>query len=114
MALSEAEIWHNPSCSKSRAVLRLIEECGLAPTIRHYLTDPPDTVELRAMLAALALPAAALLRPEGKSLKDRSESEIIAAMATDPKLIERPVVRLGSRAVIARPPDKVAQLLDTG
>lgn len=112
--MSALEIWHNPRCSKSRAALKLIEERGLAPSVRLYLTDPPEAGELRAMLAALGLKAAALLRPEGKPLKDRTEDEIIAAMASDPGLIERPVVRLGERAVIARPPEAVARLLDAG
>lgn len=110
--MAVTEIWHNPRCSKSRAALKLLEERGLAPRVRDYLSDPPEAAELQAMLAALGLPAVALLRPEGKPLKDRPEDEIVAAMASDPKLIERPVVRLGDRAVIARPPEAVAHLLD--
>lgn len=112
--MSKVEIWHNPRCSKSRAALELIEQRGITPVIRLYLTDPPDAGELRAMLAALALPASALLRPEGKSLKHQPEDAIIAAMASDPKLIERPVVRRGDRAVIARPTENMAPLLDAG
>ncbi len=112
MAVSDIEIWHNPRCSKSRAALAQIEARGIVPRIRLYLTDPPDEPALRAMLAALALPAAALLRPEGKALKDRPEAEIIAAMLADPKLIERPMVRRGARAVIGRPTEAVTDLLD--
>ncbi len=112
MAVSSIEIWHNPRCSKSRAALAQIEARGIVPQVRLYLTDPPDEPALRAMLAALGLPAAALLRPEGKALKHRPETEIIAALLADPKLIERPVVRRGARAVIGRPAEAVAALLD--
>ncbi len=111
MAVSEVDIWHNPRCSKSRAALALIEAHGLTPRPRLYLTDPPDADALRAMLAALGLPAAALLRPEGKALADQPEDRIIAALAADPRLIERPLLRWGNRAVIARPPENALPLL---
>lgn len=107
------EIWHNPRCSKSRAALAALQARGITPQVRLYLTDPPDATAITAMLAALDLPAAALLRPrEGAPLKGQAEDALISAMATDPSLIERPVVRHGSRAVIARPVTEIARLFD--
>lgn len=111
-AARDVEIWHNPRCSKSRAALSLLRDRGLDPQVRLYLSDPPDAEALRSMLAALDLPAATLLRPEGKALKDQPEDDVIAAMLADPALIERPVVRRGARAVIGRPTEAVSALLD--
>ncbi|WP_417599636.1 ArsC/Spx/MgsR family protein [Pararhodobacter oceanensis] len=103
-------LWHNPRCSKSRAALQLLEDKGLEVNTRLYLQDAPDAEALREMLAALELPAAALLRKDGAALKDRPEAEIIAAMVETPALIERPVVRIGDRAVIGRPTEAIETL----
>lgn len=105
------EIWHNPRCSKSRAALAHLQEKGIEPAVRLYLKDAPCEAELRSMLAALGLPAAALLRPEGAALKGQSEAEILAAMVADPALIERPVIRNGARAVIGRPTEAIDAIL---
>jgi arsenate reductase len=105
------EIWHNPRCSKSRAALAYLEDRGVTPEVRLYLKDAPSTDEIAAMLAALALPAADLLRKDGKALRDRPEAEIIAAMVAEPALIERPVIRKGAKAVIGRPTEAIDRLL---
>ena len=104
-------VWHNPRCSKSRAALAYLEERGITPDVRLYLKDAPDAADLRDMLAALGLPAAALLRKDGAALKGRSDDEIIAAMVAEPALIERPVIRLGDKAVIGRPTEAIDGLL---
>jgi len=105
------EIWHNPRCSKSRAALAYLEAKGVTPEVRLYLKDGPSQEELRAMLMALGLPASALLRKEGAALKGEAENVIVAAMAVDPALIERPVIRNGSRAVIGRPAEAIDAIL---
>jgi len=106
------EIWHNPRCSKSRDALKALHDRGISPEVRLYLSNPPDPRAIKDMLEALGLPAAALLRPrEGAALKPMGEDAIIAAMAADPALIERPVVRHNERAVIARPASEIDRLL---
>jgi len=105
------EIWHNPRCSKSRQALAYLAERGLTPRVRLYLQDPPDAGEIRAMLAALGLPAADLLRKDGAALKAEPEDAIIAAMVADSALIERPVIRRGGAAVIGRPTEAIDRLL---
>lgn len=111
------KILHNPRCSKSRETLRLLEESGKDVEIIEYLKYTPSEEELRKVLALLGIPAEQLVRKnesiykenfQGKSL---SEAEWIKAMITFPKLIERPVVIDGNRAVIGRPPENVKQLL---
>lgn len=108
-------IWHNPRCSTSRKTLALLQDRGLAPKIRLYLQDPPDAAELRAALAALGQPAQSLIRwkeaPEGLS-RTAPDEALIAALASTPQLIERPLVLRGRRAALGRPPEAVLALFD--
>lgn len=110
-------IWHNPRCSKSRQTLDLLQRNGVDPVERRYLDTPPSETELRAALAALGLPAIAMMRTGEPAFKARGlhktddEATLIAAMVAEPKLIERPIVFAGSRAVIGRPPEAVLALL---
>ncbi|AYF90494.1 arsenate reductase (glutaredoxin) [Pseudomonas sp. JS3066] len=116
--MTELTLYHNPRCSKSRGALELLEARGLAPTIVRYLETPPNAAELRDLLAKLGLSARQLLRTgedEYKALglddASLSEAQLIAAMATHPKLIERPILIAGDKAVVGRPPEKVLEIL---
>ncbi|MDF2445520.1 MAG: putative arsenate reductase [Moraxellaceae bacterium] len=111
-------IYHNPRCSKSREALELLEAHGASPAVVRYLETPPDAATLRQLLKLLGLPARALLRTKeddyralGLDNPALSEADLIDAMAKHPRLIERPVVVSGKRAVIGRPPEKVLELL---
>ncbi|MES2917684.1 MAG: arsenate reductase (glutaredoxin) [Pseudomonadota bacterium] len=111
-------IYHNPRCSKSRQALELLEAHGAAPNVVRYLETPPDAATLKALIAALGLPARALLRSGEDEYRELGldnpalgEDTLIAAMAAHPRLIERPLVVKGKRAVIGRPPEKVLELL---
>jgi arsenate reductase len=116
--MSEYTIYHNPRCSKSRSTLALLQEHGIEPDIILYLEAPPSAAEINALLARLGLPASALIRRGEAAYKDsglNSESgaeELIAAMVKNPKLIERPIVVRGDRAVLGRPPENVLELID--
>ncbi|TQS73140.1 arsenate reductase (glutaredoxin) [Rhodobacteraceae bacterium] len=106
-------IWHNPRCSKSRATLALLQARGIVPMIRLYLDDPPTREELEGVLRKLDLPARSLLRAsEARSnvpaLADHAQ--ILASMAANPALIERPVVMTAHGARIGRPPEAVLDL----
>lgn len=109
-------IWHNPRCSKSRETLALLEAQGIAPTIRLYLQDPPSEAELQDALARLALPARDLIRRKEAAFRDAGlsadsdDTTLIAAMAANPALIERPVVFHDDRAALGRPPEAVLTL----
>ncbi|MDE3736070.1 arsenate reductase (glutaredoxin) [Pseudomonas resinovorans] len=116
--MTELTLYHNPRCSKSRGALELLEARGLAPTIVRYLETPPSATELRDLLAKLGLTARQLLRTgedeyKALSLDDTSlsEEQLIAAMAAHPKLIERPILVAGDKAVVGRPPEKVLEIL---
>lgn len=116
--MTDLTLYHNPRCSKSRGALELLEARGLAPTIIRYLETPPDAVQLRELLGKLGIGARALLRTgedEYKALNladaSLSDEQLIAAMAAHPKLIERPVLVAGDKAVIGRPPEKILEIL---
>ena len=111
-------ILHNPRCSKSRNSLALLKEQGIEPDVRLYLENPPTEDELTSILEMLAIPAKDLLRrgePEYKELglgnQNLSEQQLIQVMIKHPKLIERPIVIAGGKAVIGRPPEQVLNLL---
>ena len=115
MAIS---IFHNPRCSKSRATLALLQEQGIEPDIRLYLESPPDANELSSILQKLGKSPRELMR-KGESeyrelgLNDEtlSDDELIQAMVSAPKLIERPIVLANGRAAVGRPPESVLDIL---
>ncbi|MEB0075858.1 arsenate reductase (glutaredoxin) [Pseudomonas sp. CCI3.2] len=116
--MTDMTLYHNPRCSKSRGALELLEARGLTPTIIRYLETPPDAAQLRDLLRKLGINARALLRTgeddyKTFNLADSSltDEQLIAAMAAHPKLIERPILVVGEKAVIGRPPENVLEIL---
>ncbi|HTN31603.1 MAG TPA: arsenate reductase (glutaredoxin) [Pseudomonas sp.] len=116
--MSELTLYHNPRCSKSRGALELLEARGLAPTVVRYLETPPTAAELHTLLGKLGLSARQLLRSgeeeyQSLGLADPvlSEAQLIEAMAAHPRLIERPILVVGDKAVVGRPPEKVLEIL---
>ncbi|GGA15056.1 arsenate reductase [Amylibacter cionae] len=117
MAMS-VTLWHNPRCSKSRQTLELLTAAGHDPQIIRYLENPPSVEELHSALALLEIPAIKLMRSGEKRFRELglsktdADAELIAAMAENPILIERPVVFANNRAAIGRPPQTVLALFD--
>lgn len=110
-------IWHNPRCSKSRQTLALLKDRGLNVVERRYLDDPPTAAELRDVLGLLGIDAISLMRTGEARFKelglsrDMADEDLIAAMAANPILIERPVVMASGKAAIGRPPEAVLSIL---
>ena len=110
-------IWHNPRCSKSRDSFKLLEEKGIEVKVVKYLEDIPTKEELTELLKKLNISARELMRTKEAiykelNLKDEtSEEALIEAMVSNPKLIERPIVIKGDKAVIGRPIEKVIALI---
>ena len=112
-------LYHNPRCSKSRAALALLDARGITPRVVRYLDTPPDVATLQSLVAQLGLTPRALLRtgePEYAALglddPGVDDAAILDAMATHPRLIERPILVRGTRAVIGRPTERLLTLLD--
>lgn len=111
-------IYHNPRCSKSRQTLALLEARGIRPRVVEYLKTPPDRATIAALLRKLGITAGQLVRRKeaefaalGLDAADVSEDDLIDAMASHPKLIERPIVVVDRRARIGRPPEAVLEIL---
>ncbi|MGX5727284.1 arsenate reductase (glutaredoxin) [Metapseudomonas otitidis] len=116
--MTEMTLYHNPRCSKSRGALELLEARGLTPTVVRYLETPPSPAELKTLLARLGIGARQLLRTgeeeyQSLSLADTglSDDQLIDAMSQHPRLIERPILVVGDKAVVGRPPEKVLEIL---
>ncbi|MFZ2526789.1 MAG: arsenate reductase (glutaredoxin) [Rhodococcus sp. (in: high G+C Gram-positive bacteria)] len=111
-----ATIYHNPRCSTSRNTLKVLQEAGLEPTVVKYLETPPSRDGLRKLLDDAGLkPSEAIRRKESLftelNLADASEDELVDAMVANPILIERPIVVTDKGTVLARPVDKVREIL---
>jgi len=111
-------IYHNPRCSKSRETLKLLEEHGVRPQIIKYLETPPDHATLSAILGMLGLQPRDLMRPKEKEYKELglddpalTREQLIDAMVSHPRLIERPIVVKDGKAALGRPPESVLDLL---
>ncbi|PHM63777.1 arsenate reductase (glutaredoxin) [Xenorhabdus ishibashii] len=111
--------YHNPRCSKSRETLKLIEELGITPEIIHYLDTPPTTEQLAILLQQLGFKnARQLMRTKEDLYKELnldnatlSQDTLLQAMVENPKLIERPIVVVGDKARLGRPPEQVKEIL---
>jgi arsenate reductase (glutaredoxin) len=111
-------IYHNPRCGTSRNTLGLIQDKGIEPKIIEYLKTPPSKEELIALLKKLKMKPRDLLRKKEKeytelNLADTTvtDDQVIDAMIANPILIERPMVVVGAKAVLARPAEKVLEIL---
>lgn len=116
--MTDLTLYHNPRCSKSRAALQLLEERGLTPSIVRYLETPPDVGQLQTLLRQLGIAPRQLLRSGedayqqlGLANPALTDAQLIEAMSQHPKLIERPILVAGDKAVIGRPPEKVLEVL---
>ncbi len=110
-------IYHNPRCRKSREALQILEARGETIEIIKYLDTPPSAAILSEIIAKLGISPIDLVRKnetiwkkqfKGKALTD---AEIVNAMVAHPKLIERPIVIKGNKAIVGRPPEGITSIL---
>jgi len=111
-------VFHNPQCSKSRGALEILAERGVPADVVEYLETPPDRAMIERILDAIPDEPAALVRHDkrfGELALDpdgyTSREAVVSLLVEHPELMERPVVFVGERAVIARPSVKVLELL---
>ena len=111
------KIYHNPRCRKSREGLAYLQETGLDFEEVRYLDEIPSMEELAQLLRYLGMKPIELVRTNEAVWKEKykgknlSDAEIIKAMVENPKLIERPIVVNKDKAVVARPAEKIKDIL---
>ena len=116
--MSNFIIYHNPRCSKSRQTLEILNQKAVNTEVVLYLENPPSIEEVTSILQKLGLDPRDVIRKGEEeykllNLKDQSltENELITFMSENPKLIERPIVIKGNKAVIGRPPENVLSII---
>lgn len=116
--MKDIKIWHNPRCSKSREALKILENEQCETTIVKYLDTKPSTKEIKEILSMLGLSARELMRTKEAIYKEldlkneNDEEKLIEAMASHQKLIERPIIIKGKKAIIGRPSSVIAEFLN--
>ena len=113
--MTKVTIYHNPRCSKSRKTLELLRDRGVEPEIIEYLKEPPSASEISAIVDKLGIDPKDLIRAKeyadlGLPETDDPE-ELVRRMADHPQVIERPIVVIGNRARLGRPPEQVLEIL---
>lgn len=116
--MSQLTIYHNPRCSKSRQTLAIIEQHKINPNIVLYLENTPSKTKLQELLKQLGKNPRDILRKSEAAYKEKgldnpalSDDLLLQAMLAEPKLIERPIVVKGDKAVLGRPPENVLELI---
>ena len=111
-------IYHNPNCSTSRKVLARLQETGQPVTVVDYRNTPPDRDTLRRLIADAGLTVREALRRRNTpydelGLDDPSLSEeaLIDSILAHPILLERPFVATEKGARLARPAERVEEIL---
>lgn len=116
-AAMKATIWHNPNCGTSRKTLAILEETpGLDVTVIEYLKTPPSAEKLAQLYRDAGITPQQGLRLRGTDAEERGlpqadDGTVLAAMADDPRLIERPLVETGKGVRLCRPQERVKEIL---
>jgi len=113
--MSSTTLYYNPKCGTCRKVLEALKKKKIEPRLVEYLKTPPTAAELAAIARACG-GAHAIVRVKedeyaAESLSDSSsEKDVLRAIAKHPILLQRPIVIMGKRGVVARPPEKLEDL----
>lgn len=111
------QILHNPRCAKSRAGLKFLQDRGIEPEIIKYLDNPPSAEEFKEILRKMGAKPVDVLRKNEAIYKEKfkgkefTDDEWVEIMVNNPKLIERPIVINGDKAVLGRPAEKIEEVL---
>ncbi len=111
-------IYHNPACGTSRNTLAMIRQSGEEPEVIEYLKNPPSRQRLVELIKAMAMTPRELLREKGTPYAELglgdpkwSDDELVDFMLAHPILINRPIVVTPLGAVLARPSERVLEIL---
>ena len=110
-------IYHNGQCSKSGGALEILQQRNVPHNVRWYLAEPLNEAELQDLLAKLGMKPSELVRRSEQLYREKyegqhiTEKEWLVVLAGHPELIERPIIEKGDRAIIARPPERVLEMI---
>ena len=113
----KATIWHNPACGTSRKTLAMLEETpGIEPEVVLYLENPPSADKLAQLYRDAGITPQQGLRLRGTDAEERGlpqagDAAVLAAMAAEPRLIERPLVETAKGVRLCRPQERVREIL---
>ena len=113
----KATIWHNPQCSKSRMALETLKATpGIELTVVEYLKHPLSAAKLARLYRDAGIAPREGLRLAGtdageRGLTSAGDDEVLAAMAADPRLIERPIVETEKGVRLCRPAERLQEIL---
>lgn len=111
------KVYHNPRCGKSREALSLLEKKKIKHEVHLYLKEGLTQTEIKDLLKKLKIDPIDLIRTNEKEYKDNfankkmSNAALIKAIAKYPKLLQRPIVVKGNKAIIARPAELLKDFL---
>ena len=118
MTQPSVTIFHNPNCSTSRAVLQMIRDTGVEPRVIEYLQAGWTKAQLETLLREAGMTPRDILRRRdglaeemGLTSPDATGQALLGAMVADPILVERPIVRGPRGTVLARPKERVLEVL---
>ena len=117
MESMDAVVWFNPACSKCRGIQALLADKDISAEFRHYLVEPPTTLELEELLKKLGTEdPMALMRTTEAEFSELGVAELsreaqIQAIVENPILLTRPILVMGDQAVVARPVDRALEIL---
>ena len=116
--MSEITIYQKPTCTTCRQVHAALVESGVDFNSVNYYLDPISKSKLKELLKKMGIPATGLLRAKediykklGLAKKKLSEDEIVDLMVKHPDLIQRPIVEKGAKAILARPAERIKEIL---
>lgn len=116
--MAKIVVYHKPTCSTSRKVLKAISDKGLDFEVVNYYDKPFTKTRLKDLLKRMKKNPSDLLRRKDKLYKDLdiknqnySENQILSLLVNNPDLIERPIVEKGAKVILARPPETINDLI---
>lgn len=114
--MAEWTIYYNPKCGSCRNALAILEKNKIKPVVVEYLKTPPTLAELKTLAKKKGVTISEMVRSKEPiyaelGLEGASADKLLKAVAENPILLQRPLVVRGDRAVVARPPEKVSELL---
>lgn len=117
-AMADVTVYHNPNCNSSKTALAMAADAGVDVDVVLYLKTKPDAAEIASIIEKLDGPVTELVRRDANfaqlGLTDddvQTAEQVIPLLAANPKLIQRPIVVKGDRAVVGRPKERIAELL---